>query len=257
MAEQDIGFLFTSQRHVDVTCIKHLHPYAEIVIVTEGTLEMVIGNQKYSIKTGQGVYVSPFEMHSFDSPAHNKCHVILFSKELSGYFHDFLLDKEITGHIFSLSQESTMLSERTLPDMNNTVDYFTAQATLSLLCLDIIHGCEFRKKERCPDDIIERTLQYINENFSNELSLESVARHVGVRPVTLSKTFSKKLGENFSTYVHFLRCNSAANMMKKTDLTLSDIACRCGFGSIRSYNRVFRALYGMTPSEYRQANRFI
>ena len=150
-----------------------------------------------------------------------------------------------------------MLSERVLPDMNNTADYFTAQATLSLLCLDIVHGCAFTKKERCPDDIIERALQYINENFSNELSLEAVARYAGVRPVTLSKNFSKKLGENFSTYVHFLRCNMAADMMKKSDLTLSEIACRCGFGSIRSYNRVFRELYGMTPSEYRQANRFI
>lgn len=257
MADHELVSMFSSHRHIDVTCIKHLHSSAEIVMVTDGTLEMDIGNRKYAIKSGHGVYISPFELHSFCSPEHNKCHVILFSKELAGYFHAYLQNKEITGHIFSLSRESILLCERTLPEENNTADYFTAQALLSLLCLDIISGCSLVKKEPCSDDLIERALQYINQNFANDLSLESVARHVGVRPVTLSKNFSKRLGENFSTYVHFLRCNYAADMMKRSDLTLSEIACRCGFGSIRSYNRVFKALYGMTPTEYRQETRFI
>lgn len=257
MPNQDIGFLFASQRHIDVTCVRHLHPSSEIVIVTEGTLEMTVGNRKYSIRSGRGVFVSPFELHSFRSPNRNKCHVLLFSKELAGYFHEFLQDKEMTSHIFSLSEESLRLSERVLPDMRNNANYFTAQAVLSLLCLDIINSGSFVKKERCTDDVIAKALAYINHNFANDLSLEAVANHIGIRPVTLSKSFSKRIGENFNAYVHFLRCNCAADMIKRSSHTMSEIAYLCGFGSIRSFNRNFKSIYGITPSEYKESRKFI
>lgn len=257
MEAEHIGFLFASQRHTDVDCPVHIHASAEIVIVTAGTLEMTVGNKKYSIKRGQGLYITPFEMHSFCSPIHNKCHVLLFSKELAGYFHEFLQNKEMTSHIFSLSQESLSLSERTLPDETNTADYFTAQAVLSLLCLDIVSSGQFIKKERCPDDVIAGALEYINHHFADDLSLQTVAHQIGIRPVALSKSFSKRFGKNFQSYVHFLRCNCAADMIKASNLTMAEIASCCGFGSIRSFNRNFKELYGIAPSEYKKAYRFI
>ena len=56
---------FSWARHKNVECVRHLHAHLEIVIVTEGELNMKIGNADYAIKAGRGVFISAFEPHEF------------------------------------------------------------------------------------------------------------------------------------------------------------------------------------------------
>ena len=96
-------YLFTSARHTDVECVLHINIYAEIVIVTSGVLNMTVGNNEYSISQGDAVFITPFEPHSFHSQSPNKCHVLMFSKELVPYFFEFLKNQVAKCHLFSPS----------------------------------------------------------------------------------------------------------------------------------------------------------
>ena len=84
------NYLFVSARHTDVEAVLHINAYAEIVIVTSGVLNMTVGRNAYSISEGEAVIVTPFEPHSFHSEKNNKCHVLMFSKELIPHFFEFL-----------------------------------------------------------------------------------------------------------------------------------------------------------------------
>lgn len=250
-ADNNIPFLFASERHKNVECILHMHATMEIVIVTEGTLEMTVNSRKYTISKGFGIFVPPFEPHSFHSPEGNECHVLIFSRELISYFSEHLKGFEIGRHIFAVSPPSLALSKEILPDENNCTDYLGAQALLAPLCRDIFNGCEFIKCRLQQRDSLRAAMEYMEKHFSEELDLETVSRAVGQHPSTLSKAFSSKTGIKFNFYLQYIRCSHAARLLQSSNMSITEAAYSSGFGSIRSFNRAFKSIYEVTPSEYR------
>lgn len=245
-----IPFLFASARHTNVKCVSHMHENMEIVIVNKGTLNMTVGGREYAIPSRHGVFVPPFEAHSFRSYEDNECHVIMFSKSLVSYFYELLGSYEPTRHIFAVSDASYSLSDEILPEVNNTASYMESQAILAPLCREIYLKCGFEKRKMPFDDSLTAAMEYMETHFAEELRLSDVARAVGIHPSTLSKAFSGKTGVRFNFYLQYVRCYHAAELMKSGGVNITEAAYASGFGSIRSFNRAFKGVYGVTPSEY-------
>ena len=252
IGEEDL-YLFNSARHTDVECVLHINTYVEIVIVTSGVLNMTVGNNEYFINEGSAVFIMPFEPHSFHSKAHNKCHVLMFSKELVPYFFEFFKNRIPKSHLFSLSASAFELCERILPRIHNTADYTEALAVLAPLLYEVKNQCEFIER-KYNLEIIESALGYIDMNFKENISLSSVAEAIGVHHVTLSKVFSLKTGVGFNFYLKYVRATYSASLIKRTDMPFSEVAYESGFLSIRSFNRSFFEIYGMTPTEYKASD---
>lgn len=243
--------LFSSVRHVNVECAAHIHAALEVVLVREGVLEMTVSGNSYEICAGEGVFVSPFEAHAFHSVEPNICLVLEFSREMVRYFFEFLQSKIPIKHLFTISAEALSLCDRLLS--NGQADYVAAQAALAPLCYDVIHGCVFEERKQLTDGSLESVFMYIDGHFREEITLESVARAVGMHPVTLCKSFSKNARVGFHSYLQYLRCSYAANLIRTSEMNLSEIAYESGFGSIRSFNRAFLAVYRATPTQYRES----
>lgn len=96
-------------------------------------------------------------------------------------------------------------------------------------------------------------LRFVHVHYAEPLTLDRLAEHCRVSAAHLSRSFKKHIGCSFLDYLHRLRVESAASMMRSTDMTLIDIAAEAGFPSYRSFSRIFRDLQGRTPSGYRQA----
>lgn len=246
-------YLFASARHTDVECVLHINIYAEIVIVTSGVLNMTVGNNEYSISQGGAVFITPFEPHSFHSQSPNKCHVLMFLKELVPYFFEFLKNRVAKCHLFSPSRSSFELTEKILPKLYNNVDFTEASAVLAPLLYDIRSQCEFVER-KYNLEIIESALRYIDIHFKEAISLSAVSEAIGVHPVTLSKVFSVKTGVGFNFYLKYLRSTYSAKLIKSTDMTFSQVAYESGFSSIRTFNRSFFEIYGMTPTRYKESD---
>ena len=242
---------FDWAQHTNVECVRHIHPHLEIIAVTDGTLKMRVSGVEYSINTGQGIFVSAFEPHEFHSETGNECTVLMFSDELVSGLAEFLETNKVTSHIFAVSEQSLGLLQRILSEEKQSVSYFEAQAVLAPLCLEMLTECSFSSGRRVLAEPVERAFDYIKQHLPEDLSLESVAREVGLHPVSLSKSFSRKTGVSFNFCVKYQRCVQAAMMIRVGGSTFTEIAMACGFGSVRSFNRGFREIHGITPSEYR------
>lgn len=243
--------LFSVMRHVNVECETHIHAMLEIVLVLRGVLQMTVSGKPYEIREGEGIFVAPLEPHAFHSAEPNACQVLVFSREMVWYFFEFVQSNSPSKHLFSVSKEAASLCERLLSD--GSEDYVGAQAALAPLCYDVIHGCAFEPRKHASDDTLERMLTYIDAHFQEELTLESVARAIGVHPVTLCKSFSKRAGVGFHAYLQYSRCSFAANLIRTSEMSFSEIAYESGFGSIRSFNRAFQCVYRATPTEYKRS----
>ena len=251
--EKAIPDIFSSNRHIDVECVVHIHATMEIVIVNKGTLTMTADGKKYDIPEGHGLFIPPFSPHTFHSNEPNLCHVLSFSEVLVPYFFDFVKKNSPTMHLFKLSDASRELSERLLPNRSNSADYITAEAVLAPLCHDIYTGCRFEPRRVVLSDTFSRVIDYIEAHYTEDIDLEKVAHATGAHPVTVSKIFTKSTGVGFHYYLQYQRCSHAAYLLKNKNMSISEVAYDSGFGSIRSFNRAFFSVYNVTPTQYKKS----
>ena len=121
------------------------------------------------------------------------------------------------------------------------------------------------------DDIIYRTVSYIASHFAEEISLTQMAEDLGYSPYVLSRVFSgtfqhhhnkkqppkqqtytKHQHCNFNTYLNHVRLEHACNALLHTDQTITEVYENAGFASQRTFNRVFREKFRMSPKDYRK-----
>lgn len=101
---------------------------------------------------------------------------------------------------------------------------------------------------------INEIKQYISQNYADpQLSVSSIAEAFGLSANNLSQLFSRKSDQGVLDYIHKIRMEKAAELLRKNqNLTIQEIAAQTGYASILTFNRKFKAFYGQTPTEYRK-----
>lgn len=99
--------------------------------------------------------------------------------------------------------------------------------------------------------IVENSLAYINEHFSEPLSLEQLARESNLSPYYFSRIFSSRTGFTPHQYLIATRLNSAKFLLQAHGMSIKEIAFSCGFNSESSFCSTFRKWEHMTPGEFR------
>lgn len=102
---------------------------------------------------------------------------------------------------------------------------------------------------------INAILRYLQQHFDTEISLQAMAQHVNMDENYLSSLFKRKTGDTFINYVQKLRVEEAKFYLEETDLAVAEIAERCGFANPSYFFKIFKRLTGVTPNEFRMAQR--
>lgn len=98
--------------------------------------------------------------------------------------------------------------------------------------------------------IIEKTLNYIDEHLTEELTLENMAEQNLLSPIYFHNIFKTATGKTLRTYVEEQRIKKATNLLLTTNYTLTQIAYECGFSSQSYFSYVFKRKMNCTPREY-------
>ncbi len=99
--------------------------------------------------------------------------------------------------------------------------------------------------------IIDEVCRYIGENYMNEVTLDSIASHVGFSRFYFSKLFKQYKGMNFIDYLTLVRIGKSKELLKNTKLSVKDIGYSVGYCDPNYYTSVFKKTEGITPTEYR------
>jgi AraC-like DNA-binding protein len=94
---------------------------------------------------------------------------------------------------------------------------------------------------------------FIEQHSGEELSLREVAKTVSISANHLSEKFKHVTGVNFVDYIARIRFEKACDLLRNSNLRVSEIAFAVGFQSLSQFNRVFKKLAGKSPTEYRAA----
>jgi AraC family transcriptional regulator len=108
---------------------------------------------------------------------------------------------------------------------------------------------------RRPPRWLNHTREVLHEHFAQQMSLTEIAACVGVHPVYLATVFRQHYNCTVGEYVRRLRVEFASRELSNTATPLAEIALAAGFAHQSHFARTFKRLTGLTPAQYRSANR--
>lgn len=105
---------------------------------------------------------------------------------------------------------------------------------------------EFKNKK------IEKVVSYINKKYTDNISLDEISSYAAMNPSAFCRYFKDNTGKTLKQYITDMRIGYACKLLSDDRLNISEISIECGFESAVHFNRCFRAVTGVTPTEYRR-----
>ncbi len=109
---------------------------------------------------------------------------------------------------------------------------------------------DYKSKEK-----INQAIRYIQENYAKDLNMAVVSNYISMNYSLFSLTFKQYTGVNFVNYLKEIRINEAKRLLRETDDRIIDISHNVGYDNEKHFMKTFKALCGVSPSEYRKNNR--
>lgn len=244
----------------------HLHSSLELLYVISGTISVTVQKQTKLLGPGDFSIVFPNVIHSYDSQADHLYDASLCDESLVlvaicglNLTGDFL--KKVTRYYpadpficSALLHENVFYAMGQLDlERQNGQNLSACAALLQLILARTIPVMKLLKNNDIESyDLTHRIVTYVSEYFQEPLTLTDLAGHLNVSKYHLSRVFSTKLNTSFNKYLNYIRLNYAVTLIHSTDLSLTQIGIDSGFESQRTFNRAFREVYHVSPSEYRQ-----
>lgn len=243
----------------------HWHSSIEILFVLSGTVELIYDGKKYILKKDSVFVINSNKMHSLSADSNN-------SAIMAQIEYDFI--KNVYKDIDNIEFDCKYIENNNLPEFdiirhilakivwiyNKGFDGYQLKINSLLfeLVYILVNHFKVERNQKSIDlgskhfDRLVRIMEYVKENFNNEISLSKVAEIEFLTPQYLSRFFEKHMGINFSTYVNKVRLEYAVNELINSDDSITDIAFNSGFPNVKSFISFFKSNYNETPNSYRK-----
>ncbi len=242
----------------------HYHSAVEILWTLEGCVTYTVEGKTYEIRKNEVLIVPPGKEHGLVMEEGSSRNLFLFEPDAivnmldakrlsSGLDRVFHLKEEDRKDIIPLLQEAVdIYQERDL--MWNTLCYSCMMRMYAQLAQKYLSGMALRRHQGSPgedQEMIAGVLTYINNHYQEDVTLDQVASFAGFSRYYFSRSFRSKTGYSFKEYLCQKRIQVATDLLIHTRAPIQDIARESGFGSVATFNRLFRDYKKCTPTQYR------
>lgn len=233
----------------------HLHEAIEIIYVTDGTVELGVGQELFHMEKGDFAIVFPNVIHHYQvfGSGINKAIYLFLEPSITPNFYE---DLQIYSPSYPIIEK-----EKVHVDIINSINALAnntecnpmiIQAYVHIILAHVFSDMEMIDKDAVGgDDIIYCAVEYIAKNFREDIHLKKMAYDLAISKYVLSRMFAKTFHCNFNKYLNGVRLNYAISALENTNESITNICLDAGFESQRTFNRVFKERYKITPREYR------
>lgn len=233
----------------------HLHEAIEVIYVTHGSVELGVGKELYHLNEGDFGIVFPNVIHHYQvfGQGENKAIYLFLEPALFPGFLDSLSVYCPKNPVIKRNhlQADVVSAIKSLTEIESD-DSIMGQAYAQMILAYVLSVMELVEKDVVGENnLIYDAVSYVAMHFTEDISLENMAQDLGVSKYVLSRIFSKTFHCNFCKYVNQTRLNYVVTYLETTDIPITQLCLDCGFESQRTFNRVFKEEYKVTPREYR------
>ena len=251
------GEIYNLYLYEGIALPPHFHKSFEVAYLTDGTAEFDVRGQTHSLTAGDFVMVLPFEEHAFRVPEDSRLSVTVFSADIAGSFSQAVTGMQGETAVFRCREAVRKFYENevtaALPGpcigiSGGIPELLCRKAPLYAVCAEYLSAVPLHPRDR-NSDILSQVLDYVEQHFREDISVESVARALGYSARSLSAAFRDTLRIPFRSLLNQYRFEYANRLLANGNSRITEVALESGFQSIRTFNRVFRELSGVTPRQ--------
>lgn len=162
---------------------------------------------------------------------------------------------EIIARAMEQNQIEEAVTDKLKNDANRQMDYYVDGGEMTYRVLETVRQCfeqlmsERKNRSQRP---IRMAREYIQQHYSQQVSLEEVAEAIGLSSAYLSTMFKKEMGISFSDCLISCRMEAARELLKNSDLSMAEIAEQVGYADAKYFSKTFHKVVGLKPSVYRK-----
>lgn len=238
--------------------LPHFHKHLEFVLLRKGkTLAIADSKQDY-LEVGD-LYVSfPNQIHYYHDITTPHEHFILILSpdicpEFKNEFKNFL---PVSPILKGAADNPRLLSAFTnIMALNTTKPkYYETEIKGNMLILlsELFQNMPLENKKTCDIDLLTNIIHYCYENYTEDISLQSLADALHVSHFYISHIFNERLHISFRDYINSLRIEKACELLKASEQNITEIAYEAGFNSTRTFDRCFLKFKEISPKKYRE-----
>lgn len=237
----------------------HWHDEIEIMYFTGGDGVLSCNLQEYNVKKGDIVFVNGKELHSGCVSGNDTAYYCF--QVNTDFFHN-LIGKEyvIFQNIFSDNECAALLDKIIKETQSDSFDSLieTKKLMYEFFALvgekyvnTVLSEIEYKKQFKRLDTF-NSVMEYLDAHFNEDLNVDALSKQFFMSPSYFAHMFKARANRSVIEYVNEIRVSHAKSLLEKESLAIGEIACRVGFNDINYFSRKFKAITGMTPSEYRK-----
>ncbi len=228
----------------------HIHNSMELVTVLSGRQNLTIDQRTISLFEGESALIFPYQLHSFHGNE-GKHFLYIFSPELVGAYINKYADSVPCDNKFVMGRE---LSEK-LYGLNDSLPLYEKKGILYSVCSFFDKTADYEKRTHYYGNLLHEVFNFVDKNYAENCSLEIISKNLSFNYSYLSRQFKNLAGISFNKYINHYRINKATDLISLGNENISECAYSVGYKSLRSFNRNFKEIMGITPEEYRLARK--
>jgi AraC-like DNA-binding protein len=251
----------------------HFHEDIEIIYLVEGRVKVGISNDIYNLNLGDILFIGSGAVHCFFEERELSTRAVIQFR--MSIYDTFLYGDEDTKTIrpaFNKSMHLTpgteihKLMEKQIKELIKEHSEAKEGYKLFLkgrlydlagILLRYLPKGEYSKEldnnqmEKLKR--LSKVFQYVEENYENSIDLDEISKVAGFSKYHFSRYFKENAGVTFLEYLNNFRITKAEWFLYYDKGSISEVAYKSGFNSVKTFNRVFKSLKGCAPMEYRKS----
>lgn len=253
----------------------HFHPNCELVYIQEGYGKRVIGDNVSTFNEGDLVLMGPNLPHIWtnddvfykgDKHYHSRAVVVYFSPALL----DPILQPQALAPVVALIKKSMrglVFTGRTQDTIAQALSLITEEDGLPqfIRVLSVLHELSLSREMRYissnkfvntynerDTDRINGVYQFLMQHFKQDIHLEEVANIAHMAPTAFCRFFKQRTQKTFSHFLNELRVRHACELLNNPEKTISEISYESGYHNLTNFNKFFKEITGLSPSQFRK-----
>lgn len=230
--------------------ISHWHMEHELIACREGSAQVMLDDTMFNITRQQCIFCHSGRVHYISASPDSLLLVCLFNEKMyDPITSPFALENPVFEDRYGILPKLSEIRH----ELQNQPIFFECrtEAMIGEILVDVFRGEPLRKAQWQFSDVITRykqLLNYIDLEYEH-ITYQNAVQFMNMSDAYFSRYFKRQAGMTFSQYLNVVRIEKAVQLLDSAPtMKITDVMLRCGFNTIRSFNRVFRAVTGFTPT---------
>ena len=235
----------------------------ELIFVIEGELDMWEGSQKFHLCAGQTLHLWPGREHGSTKPMPPDLKFYWIHFEIVDFPDRNHNDSETLASVMNLPQTVQLSHPESLERLfriylngqeTGTLHPVSANLLTTLLLVEVVHQSQYRADSNDLNIVATWAHTFIRMNFDRPITASNVAKALGYNVDYLGRVYRQTYDCTLTEAIHRRRIRKACEYLLNSNLTVSQVAPKCGFSNPDYFRRIFKRFMRITPNDYRNEN---